>query len=135
MRVILFAMVLVACGVADAQDTTVCVGGRCLLPRNRPATVVVDAAPQPAVSVVAPQARRVVVHASSGAQAHADQCAASGRFVHATNFGGGYEGIGWGSSASAATSSCCYWGKRPVREIGTAWCPSRRQWFAVVRYR
>jgi hypothetical protein len=71
-----------------------------------------------------------------GAQAHADACAASGRFVHASDFGGGYEGIGWSSvSADHAVRSCCYWGRRPVREISTAYCPIRRQWFAVVRYR
>jgi len=161
MRTILLAILFLTCGAAAAQETTtVCIGGRCLLPRARATTVVVHESrpaavvesysaapvviesapvehyhsPQPVTTVVRATPRRVTVATSSGAQAHAEACAASGRFVHARNFGGGYEGIGWGASPEAATRSCCYWGRRPVREIGTAWCPARRQWFAVVRY-
>lgn len=49
-------------------------------------------------------------------------------------FGGGrFEGVGYSScSADQAIRSCCYWGKRPVREIGVA--QGRSGWYAVVIY-
>lgn len=74
--------------------------------------------------------------ADGGAQAHAQRLAATGGFYHASNRGGGYEGIGRSSrSAEDAIRHCCYWGKRTPVDIGTAYCPRLRQWIAVVRYR
>jgi len=147
MRGVLTAVFVLLAGGFAAADDVVCINGRCpILPRLRSAatTVVVEhhAAPAteefviaaPAVTVVAPAARRVTVGTS--AQAWADECAATGRFVHCTHRGGGgYEGIGWSSaSPEAAKRACCYWGRRPLREVATAWCPTRRMWFAVARY-
>lgn len=69
------------------------------------------------------------------AQSHAETLAATGSFGHCSRRGGGYEGIGMSpSSPEDACRRACYWGKRRVREIGTAWCPARRLWIAVVRY-
>ena len=69
------------------------------------------------------------------AQAHADHLAATGGFGHCSRRDGRYEGIGFSTtSPDAAIRACCYWGRRPVREIGTAWSARRRGWIAVVRY-
>lgn len=70
------------------------------------------------------------------AQVHASRLAAAGRFHHSGSLcGARYEGIGRSSvSAEAATRACCYWGRRPVKEIGTAWCPALKQYIAVVHY-
>lgn len=90
--------------------------------------------PLPSVLV---QPRKVVVHNTYvvSAQAHAEQLAATGSFSHCSRRGGGYEGIGLSPvSPEAACRRACYWGQRRVREIGTAWCPLRRAWIAVVRY-
>lgn len=45
---------------------------------------------------------------------------------------GGYEGLGFGPTPEAATQRSCFWGQRPVREIGTA--QGNRGWYAVVLY-
>lgn len=69
------------------------------------------------------------------AQAHAEHLAATGTFGHCARRGGAYEGIGMSSaSPEAAMRNCCFWGKRKVREVGTAWSAVRRVWVAVVRY-
>lgn len=69
------------------------------------------------------------------AQEHAEHLAATGSFAHCGRRGGGYEGLGFSTvSPDAACRRACYWGQRRVREIGTAWCPLRRGWVAVVRY-
>jgi hypothetical protein len=69
------------------------------------------------------------------AQAAAEQMARRGLFGHCRNAGGYYEGIGFSTvSETDAIHRCCFWGKRRVREIGTAWCPAKRGWVAVVRY-
>jgi hypothetical protein len=69
------------------------------------------------------------------AQAHADHLAATGSFGHCSRRDGRYEGIGFSTtSPDAAIRACCYWGRKPVREIGTAWSARRRGWVAVVRY-
>lgn len=100
----LILALLVLSGVA-AADTTVCVNGRCR-----------------GVAVVS-------------AQEHADQLAVTNTFVHCGRRGGGYEGLGFSTvSPDAACRRACFWGQRRVREIGTAWCPLRRGWVAVVRY-
>ena len=107
-RAIIAICLATLCGVATA-DTTVCMHGRC-------------------------NARQSVsVHVS--AQAHAEQLAAMNAFVHCGRRGGGYEGLGFSTvSPDHAARSACYWGQRRVKEIGTAWCPMRRGWVAVVRY-
>lgn len=108
-------MVVVAAWSASASAQE-CSGGTC---RIRQRTVI----------------RSNVTVSGGGAQAHADHLAATGSFSHASNCGG-YEGLGFSTtSPDAACRRACYWGQRPVREIGTAWCPRRRGWVAVVRYR
>lgn len=79
-------------------------------------------------------AQEVVVGVPS-AQAHADYLAATGAFTHCGRRGVGYEGLGFSTvSPTAAIRRSCFWGQRRVREVATAWCPSRRGWVAVVRY-
>lgn len=107
MRFIVCLVAALACGVA-AADTNVCINGRCGL--RSPTVVIV------------------------GAQEHADHLAVTNTFSHCGRRGGGYEGIGFGPTPDAACRRACYWGQRRVREIGTAYCPSRRGWIAVVRY-
>ena len=69
------------------------------------------------------------------AQDHAQALACSGGFEHCRRRGGYYEGIGFSTvSPSAAVRRSCYWGVRKPREVGTAYCPQRRGWVAVVRY-
>jgi hypothetical protein len=105
MRGMILSLLLLS-GVA-AADTTVCVSGRC---RNQTVTVV-------------------------SAQEHADQLAVTNTFVHCGRRGGGYEGLGFSTaSPDAAVRRSCFYGQRRVREVGTAWCPARRGWVAVVRY-
>lgn len=82
-------------------------------------------------------ARRIVVHQNVyvSAQAHAEQLAATGGLGHCSRRGGGYEGIGLSPiSPDDACRRACYWGRRPVHEIGTAYSQTRRAWIAVVRY-
>lgn len=108
-------------------DTAVCVNGRCGL--RQPAVVIQSATP-PSVCIAGCRGVTVVT-----AQEHAEHLAATGTFGHCGRRGGGFEGIGFDPcSPDAAVRRCCYWGRRPVREIGTAWSPARRGWVAVVRY-
>lgn len=109
-----FSLILAALSSSVAlADTTVCVNGRCAV---RPRVVVQN------VTVVS-------------AQEHADHLATTNTFSHCGRRGGGYEGLGFSTSGpDAACRRACYWGQRRVREIGTAWCPARRGWIAVVRY-
>lgn len=67
------------------------------------------------------------------AQDHAVVIARRGSLVHSSC--GQYEGIGRGSTPEAARRNCCFFGKRVIVEEGVAYSPSRRQWFAVIRYR
>lgn len=104
MRSIILSLFVVLSAAAASADTTVIVSGR-----GRVAVV--------------------------SAQEHADYLAATHTFVHCGRRGGGYEGLGFSTvSPDAACRRACYWGQRRVREIGTAWCPLRRGWVAVVRY-
>jgi hypothetical protein len=57
-----------------------------------------------------------------------------GSLVHSSC--GQYEGIGFSTvSPEHAKRSCCFYGKRTPVDIGVAWSPLRRGWFAVIRYR
>ncbi|MGI9519975.1 MAG: hypothetical protein ACR2NP_23170 [Pirellulaceae bacterium] len=48
--------------------------------------------------------------------------------------GARYEGVGWSTvSAQSAIQSCCYWGRRPVAEVGVA--RGADGWYACVLYR
>jgi hypothetical protein len=48
--------------------------------------------------------------------------------------GANYEGVGWSSqSAQSAIQNCCYWGTRPVSQIGVA-KGSDGCWYACVLY-
>ena len=78
-------------------------------------------------------ARRATVFSSS-AQADAEAMAATGVLRHCGRNGGRREGIGVGATPEAALRNCCFYGRYRVVEQGVAWSPSRRQWFAVVRY-
>lgn len=79
--------------------------------------------------IVAPPRSTIIT-----AQDHAVILARRGAFHHSTSCGAA-EGIGMSpTSADDAIRRCCYWGHRRPRDIGTAWCPSRRMWIAVVRY-
>jgi hypothetical protein len=113
MRFALLALAALLCSAAHAD--TVCINGRCSL--LRPQRVVVHSDAPASVIVSTPRSVTVV-----SAQSHADHLASTNTFVHCGRRGSGYEG------------SACFWGTRRVREIGTAWCPARRGWIAVVRY-
>lgn len=128
MRFALLSLCFSLCCTAAALADTVCVGGRCGLRPNR---VVVHSDAPSSVVVSTPRSVTVV-----SAQEHADHLAATNTFVHCGRRGGGYEGLGFSTSGGpdAACRNACYWGQRRVREIGTAWCPARRGWIAVVRY-
>ena len=70
------------------------------------------------------------------AQQKAQQAASSNLRGHLNNQLGGarYEGVGWSSiSPRSAVQNCCYWGTRPVAQIGV----SKGQdgcWYACVLY-
>jgi hypothetical protein len=135
---IIVAMMAFLQAAADAQE---CVNGRCYaVPR------IIGAASEVVVAV-ADLPVRIVEHAacevqgirsgvSTGlAQWKAERQAAEGRMRHVGGgFGGGrYEGVGFSTySSDSAIRACCYWGKRPVREIGVA--RGRSGWFATVIY-
>lgn len=73
------------------------------------------------------------VYSTYTAQGVAEKMAADGQCRHYGNPTGGYEGVGYSSSSpEAAKRNCCYWGTRPVRDIGIA--RGRRGWYACVRY-
>lgn len=151
--VFVLAAMLVA-GEASAE----CVGGRCAVgvarvvtapvrvvaPVARAAVVAPVRVVERVVETAAPVARavvaapvRVVQHVAHGAaQRHAERLAASGAFHHSGDrCGAPYEGLGFStSSPDDACRRACYWGQRPVREIGTAWCRARNGWIAVVTY-
>jgi hypothetical protein len=126
MRLALLALAALLCSAAHAD--TVCINGRCSL--LRPQRVVVHSDAPTSVIVSTPRSVTVV-----SADAHAAHLASTNTFVHCNRRGGGYEGLGFSTSSPGhACRSACFWGQRRVREIGTAWCPARRGWIAVVRY-
>lgn len=73
-------------------------------------------------------------YTTSTAQGVAERMAAEGQVTHYGNPTGGYEGVGYSSiSSEAAKRNCCFWGTRPVRDIGIA--RGRHGWYACARYR
>lgn len=70
------------------------------------------------------------------AQRKAQQAASRGIKGHVGGGLGGarFEGVGWSTvSAQSAIQSCCFWGQRPVAEIGVA--RGSDGWYACVLYR
>ena len=123
-----FAFLALALLCSAAHADTVCINGRCGLVRHQKVVVHSDA--PSSVIVSTPRSVTVV-----SAQEHAEHLASTNGFSHCNRRGGGYEGLGFSTAGpDAACQSACFWGKRRVREIGTAWCPARRGWIAVVRY-
>jgi len=79
---------------------------------------------------------RSLVAMNGLAQWKAERQAACNRLYHVGGgFGGGNaEGVGFStSSPEQAIRSCCFWGRRPVQEIGVA--RGRFGWYATVIYR
>lgn len=75
----------------------------------------------------------VTVTINETAQQAAENNARRGVMAHCSRRFGRYEGVGFSSvSADHAVKSCCFWGRRPVREIGVA--RGARGWYAVVWY-
>lgn len=88
-----------------------------------------------AAAATAQESVLIVRPEGTSAQEHAEYLAATGAFTHCGRRGGCYEGLGFSTvSPTAAIRRSCFWGQRKVREVGTAWCPQRRGWVAVVRY-
>jgi hypothetical protein len=67
------------------------------------------------------------------AQDHAVIIARRGSLVHSQC--STTEGIGMGSTPEQARRNCCYFGRKVIIEEGIAYSPSRRMYFAVIRYR
>jgi hypothetical protein len=67
------------------------------------------------------------------AQDHAVIIARRGSLVHSQC--SQTEGIGMGSTPEAARRNCCFFGRKQIVEEGIAYSPSRRMYFAVIRYR
>ena len=76
-------------------------------------------------------ARNVVI---SSAQEDAEHMARTGVLRHCGRAGGRREGIGMGSTPQAAERNCCFYGRYRIVEKGVAYSPTRRMWFAVIRY-
>lgn len=76
-------------------------------------------------------ARRVII---SSAQEDAEEMARTGVLRHCGRNGGRREGIGMGSTPDAALRNCCFYGRYRIVERGVAYSPTRRQYFAVIRY-
>ena len=76
-------------------------------------------------------ARRVVI---SSAQQDAEEMARTGIMRHCGRNAGRREGIGVGATPEAALRNCCFYGRYRIVEKGVAYSPSRRQWFACIRY-
>jgi hypothetical protein len=67
------------------------------------------------------------------AQDHAVIIARRGSLVHSQC--SQTEGIGMGSTPEQARRNCCYFGRKVILEEGIAYSPTRRMYFAVLRYR
>ena len=126
-------MLAVATLPAFAQE---CTTGRCFKPVATVAQAAVAVPVRVAETVICgTQELRSVFCANGLAQWKAERQAASGRCYHVGGgLGGGRaEGVGYSpTSAEAAIRACCYYGRRPVREIGVA--QGHRGWYATVIY-
>lgn len=76
-------------------------------------------------------ARRVTI---TSAQEDAEEMARTGILRHCGRAGGRREGIGTGPTPEAALRNCCYYGRYRIVEKGVAYSPTRRAYFAVIRY-
>lgn len=86
------------------------------------------------------QADTVVVTTTiTTAQQDAEVMARTGVLRHCGRSGGRREGIGYGATPEAAERACCFYsdamrGRYRIVERGVAYSPSRRMWFACIRY-
>ena len=76
-------------------------------------------------------ARRVTI---TSAQEDAEEMARTGILRHCGRAGGRREGIGTGPTPEAALRNCCYYGRYRIVEKAVAYSPTRRTYFAVIRY-
>jgi hypothetical protein len=60
--------------------------------------------------------------------------ARTGVLRHCGRAGGRREGIGMGSTPDQALRNCCFYGRYRIVERGVAYSPTRRTYFAVIRY-
>lgn len=77
----------------------------------------------------------IVTTTITTAQEDAELMARTGVLRHCGRAGGRREGIGFSTAGpDAAERNCCYYGRYRIVEKGVAYSPSRRGWFAVIRY-
>jgi hypothetical protein len=76
----------------------------------------------------------VVTTTITTAQQDAETMARTGVLRHCGRSGGRREGIGYGSTPEAAVRACCFYGRYRIVERGVAYSPSRRAYFACLRY-
>ena len=77
----------------------------------------------------------IVTTTISTAQQDAEVMARTGILRHCGRAAGRREGIGMGPTPDAAYRACCFNnGRYRIVERGVAYSPSRRSWFAVIRY-
>ena len=76
----------------------------------------------------------VVTTTITTAQQDAETMARTGVPRHCGRAGGRREGIGYGSTPEAAVRACCFYGRYRIVERGVAYSPSRRAYFACLRY-
>ena len=87
-----------------------------------------------ALSGVAHADTVVVTTTITTAQQDAETMARTGVLRHCGRSGGRREGIGYGSTPEAAERNCCFYGRYRIVERGVAYSPSRRAYFACLRY-
>jgi hypothetical protein len=143
----LVVIVAILATITPAQADTDCPNGRCPIARVVTApvralkTVIVEPSSVPVAVTTTPRRTTVV-----SAQEHADYLASTAsygvdRFGNMTGHSHigdqfGYEGIGCSSkSPEDAVRRCCGYGRRVAVQTATSWCPRRRQWVAVIRYK
>lgn len=81
----------------------------------------------------------VVTTTITTAQDDAETMARTGVLRHCGRAGGRREGVGMGSTPQAAEKACCFYqdairGRYRIVDRGVAYSPSRRMWFACIRY-
>lgn len=87
-----------------------------------------------ALSGVAHADTVVVTTTITTAQQDAETMARTGVLRHCGRSGGRREGIGYGATPEAAQRACCFYGRYRIVERGVAYSPSRRAYFACLRY-